>query len=261
MNNIEQKIQEITKNGINIEFGPIFDQSIANFKKIALPAGLAFLLFSVVLGIIFGGGFALFIGANSMAEDLANFNIANFSVLGIIGYFASLIIIASVIAPFYCGILKMAHLANKNEEIQLVTAFDYYKSNQLKEIILAAVYIALFSSGVTILLELIGKPFIGNTMSTLITFWTIFVNPLIIFGQMKATEAIGASIKIVSKKSFLLLGLLFVALIICCLGAFGLCIGVFFTIPFIFSMEYVLYKNIIDFSETNEIDEIGSFVE
>ena len=261
MNTIEQKIQEITTKGYNLEFAPIFDQSIANFKKIALPAGLALLIFSIVVGILFGGGFALFIGVTSIAENMANFNISNFSILGIIGYFISLIIVSTVVAPFYCGILKMAHLANNNDDVSIVTAFDYYKSNHLKEIVLATVYISLFSVSITILLELLNKPFIGNVMAALVSFWTIFVNPLIIFGQLNATEAIGTSLKIVSKKSFLLLGLLTVGLIVGCLGIFGFCIGVCFTMPFIFSMKYVLYKNIINISEINEIDEIGSFIE
>lgn len=261
MSNIQHRILEIKTKGYELDFSNVFNETLENFKKIAIVGGMAFLIFSIILGIIFGGGFVFFAGANSMAENLANFNIQNFSIVSLLIYFVALVFIACIVAPFYSGILKMAYLADHNQEFNIGTAFDYYKGSYFKELITSSAIISLFSVGITILLEKMGIPIVGGFLTYAISFGMVFVNPLIIFGNLKAIEAINASLVLVLKQAPLLLGLLIVALIICCLGFIGLCIGVFFTMPFIFSMEYVIYKNIFDFKEVSEIDEIGSYQE
>ncbi len=261
MNNIQQRINEIKINSFDLDFSDVFNQTIENYKKIVIFAGMSFLIFSIIIGMIFGSGFLFFSSANSMAENLANFNVQSFSVTGLIIYFVSLVFISSIVAPFYSGILKMAHLAEQNQEFNIGTAFEFYKSQYLKELIISGVIISLFSVGITILLEKSGIPLVGGFLTYAISFGTVFVNPLIVFGNLKAMEAINASFIIVTKKMPLLLGLLIVALIICCLGIIGLCIGIFFTMPFIFSMIYIIYKSIFDFKLTSEIDEIGAFQE
>ena len=80
--------------------------------------------------------------------------------------------------------------------------------------------------------------------------------PLIVFGNLNATEAIKSSVIIVSKQPLVLLGLLIVAVIAGIIGIFGLCIGIFFTLPFMYSMNYVIYKTIIGIDSVNEIVEI-----
>jgi len=41
------------------------------------------------------------------------------------------------------------------------------------------------------------------------------------------------------------------------LGIFGLCIGIFFTWPFKYSMNYTIYKTIVEIEDTSEIEEIS----
>jgi hypothetical protein len=53
-----------------------------------------------------------------------------------------------------------------------------------------------------------------------------------------------------------LLGLLIVGVIAGIIGIFGLCIGIFFTLPFMYSMNYVIYKTIVGIDEPGEIEEI-----
>jgi uncharacterized membrane protein len=53
-----------------------------------------------------------------------------------------------------------------------------------------------------------------------------------------------------------LLGLLIVAVIAGIVGIFGLCIGIFFTMPFMYSMNYVIYKTIVGIDEPSQIEEI-----
>jgi hypothetical protein len=41
------------------------------------------------------------------------------------------------------------------------------------------------------------------------------------------------------------------------IGIFGLCIGIFFTMPYFYSTHYVLYKNAVGIIDKSEIDDIG----
>jgi hypothetical protein len=41
------------------------------------------------------------------------------------------------------------------------------------------------------------------------------------------------------------------------LGIFVLCIGIIFTIPYLYSMYYAIYEQTIGFKEASPIDEIG----
>ena len=86
----------------------------------------------------------------------------------------------------------------------------------------------------------------------IVVVFTFLVIPLIIFGNLKVAEAIKGSIIIVSKQFFILLGLIIVAVIMAILGLIGFCIGIFFTIPFIYSMYYTIYKDSIGFDEEAE---------
>jgi len=71
--------------------------------------------------------------------------------------------------------------------------------------------------------------------------------PLIIFGKLTAIEAINASILTVSKQPLLILALAIVGYIATMVGFIGCCIGIFFTIPFMYSLYYALYAEIIGF--------------
>jgi hypothetical protein len=68
-------------------------------------------------------------------------------------------------------------------------------------------------------------------------------------------DAIQGSITIVSKQFFIILGLLIVAGIICMLGLFGFCIGIFFTMPLINAMTYSIYASIIHDDESEDRNE------
>jgi uncharacterized membrane protein len=78
--------------------------------------------------------------------------------------------------------------------------------------------------------------------------------PFIVFGKLNATDAIKSSCIIMVKKPFDLWALLIVAGLVSIVGIIGCGIGLFFTIPFLYSMTYAIYAAIIGF-ESNEVDE------
>lgn len=257
MQNTKQTLENIKANGYDIDFGSVFNNAFENYKKIALNAGVAFLLFMILMGIVAVGLFiaAFGIGTSTDSDALSQFNIADFSWVGILIYSISLILFAALTSPFSAGILLMARNASRNEEVSVGNAFEYYSSSYFKEIFFATFLLSTFTTILTVGLELVDYKILGLLLSMIVSFVTIITIPLIVFGELKAIDAIKGSIVIVSKQFFILLGLLIVAFLFCMLGIFGFCIGIIFTMPFISSMTYSIYASIINDEDNEENEE------
>ncbi|MFC6877852.1 hypothetical protein ACFQZF_13730 [Flavobacterium myungsuense] len=254
MENVNEKIAAIREHGYEIDFSTIFNKAIENYKKIALIAGLAFIVFGAIISIFFLGGFAAIWGFSTITENMSQLDPKNFSGTTVLIYTLSISIFSGICAPFSGGILKMAYNASKNEEFSLATAFEYYKTSYFKDLFIATTVISIFSLGLSTALEASGIKFIGSLLSSIISFLTFLTIPLIIFGKLPAFEAIKGSFTIVSKHFFVLLGLLIVSIIMVCLGLIGFCIGVFFTMPFLNSMYFVIYNEIVGIDEKSELE-------
>ena len=92
---------------------------------------------------------------------------------------------------------------------------------------------------------------LGLAISLIISFLTFLSIPLIVFGNLNAIDAIKGSIIIVSKQPLTLVGLLIVSTLFCMIGLIAVCIGIFFTMPFIYSMYYCIYDAIIGDEESD----------
>jgi uncharacterized membrane protein len=103
----------------------------------------------------------------------------------------------------------------------------------------------VFSSG----LQFAGYQWLGLIISLSLALLTFLTIPLIIFGNLKAIEAIQGSIIMVSKQPLIIAGLLIVATIFVMLGLIAFCVGIFFTMPIIYAMHYTIYASIINDSE------------
>lgn len=254
----KEKLEEIKQYGYNLEFGEILSQSFNNYQKIVWITGAGILLVTIVfLGIIIGLA-GVFVGLDAFGRDMADFQIQNFSAAGIIVALVGGIIAIALVKPFYAGILRVAHHADAKQDFDFSTLFYYYKSEYLKEIVLAGVLIGICSNGISTVLELSGIPIIGSLISYFILLLTLFTTPLIIFGNLKAVEAIQGSLMLVSKNFFVILGLMILALVLAGLGIFAFCIGMLFSIPIIYSVQYMIYANAVGIDDKDELDQIGN---
>ncbi len=257
----KNRIEEIKNYGYDIDFSEIFNKSLENYKKIALQAGVVFILFSLIILAIVIGIIGAFVGVSAFTSNLANFKIENFSAATILIYVLFVSLISGLASPLSAGILKMAHNASNRQEFSIGTAFEYYKGTYFKELFVAALLISFLTLGVSTLLDSLHVPFVGSLIVYIISFFTFLTVPLIIFGNLKAMDAIQGSFTIVSKQLFVLIGLLLVAAIIAMLGFVGFCIGIFFTLPFLYATYYCIYDGIIGTGFQSELDEIGFSVE
>ncbi len=254
------RIEEIKTKGYQLDFGSVFENAFENYKKIALYAGLMLLVFSILLSIILFTGLISYIGIENFEEfgnkmkQLSTLKVMPIDIA--IPLNAGLLLFSGLINPFMAGFLKMADCGEKGEEFHVSTMFSYYKFPYFFNIFMSVIIIGIFSTGLAMLLESAGLSFVGTVTTLLISFLTLLSIPLIVFGKLNAIDAIKSSIIIVSKQPLILLGLTIVAGIVSAIGIFGLCIGIFFTMPFMYSMNYVLYKTIIGFDVANEIEEM-----
>jgi hypothetical protein len=260
MKPVKERIEAISTNGYELDFGTVFEHAFENYKKIALYAGLMLLVFFVVLSILFMIGMISYVGMENM-EDFSK-KLTQFSELKekpsdiVLQINAGMILLSGLLNPFMAGFFKMADCAEKGEEFHVSTMFTYYKSPYFANIFIAIFTITLVNMGLSTLLELAGLNIIGTLISLTLSFVTFLVVPLIVFGQLNAIEAIKSSIIIVSKQPLVLLGLIIVAIITAAIGIFAFCIGILFTMPFIYSMNYAIYSSIIGIDSAKRIEEI-----
>ena len=115
--------------------------------------------------------------------------------------------------------------------------------------------------GISTTLDSMGLTFLGTIITYIIGFLTFLTAPLIIFANQNAFEAITKSAQLIIKNPFIIFGLIIVGIIGIFIGLIGLCIGVFFTMPFWYSLTYTIYNNIVPINEESEIEEIGNNLE
>ena len=261
MTPIKDRIREIKTNGYQLDFGNVFEKAFENYKKIALYAGLMLLVFTILFGILIVGiimiaAISIFnINISTLTEMLKPENLKpeNLSINFILIYSALIVGFTSLLSPFQAGFLKMADCGEKGEEFHVSTIFEYYKSPYFKEIFISTLLISLIGSGLSILLDYSGIQFIGTFVSIMISFLTFLTIPLVVFGKLKAVDAINSSITIVVKQPLQLFGLVVVAGIASMTGLIVFCLGIFFTIPFIYSMYYAIYSSIIGIDSESEL--------
>ena len=246
-NRIESKIAQ----GYKLNFETVFNQIFENYKKIAVYAGLILFVFGILLIAIVYGGLLAYFGLETITEMIKPENLKpeNFSREFIINYTICAVLFTCFISPFTAGLIKMAYCADRDEEFHLSTIFAYYKFPQFMTLFVATLIITVINTGISTSTELMGIPLIGSIITMLISFYTLLTIPLIIFGNLGALQSIKSSITLISKQPLIIVSLCAVSILATLVGLVVFIIGIIFTIPFIYSFYYILYKEIIGFEE------------
>jgi hypothetical protein len=257
MNLQRNRIEEVKANGYQLDFANVFNLAFENYKKIALYAGSMILVFSVIIFAIIAAIIISIFGITALTTMLNPENLKaettsdNFLLISMLGG----ILLACLVSPFTAGLIKMAYCAERDEEFHFSSIFEYYNAPYFKELFIAALLITSVSSAVATALSYAEIELIGSLINYIVSFFTMLTIPLIIFGDLKATDAISSSITIILKNPLVLLGLTLVAGLASIVGLIGCCIGIFFTLPFVYSMYYTIYNEIIGFAGEDESQE------
>ncbi|WP_233579304.1 MULTISPECIES: hypothetical protein [Flavobacterium] len=254
----QNRIHEIEKNGYPLDFGIVFNHAFENYKKIAIYAGLIIFVFFILLIVFVSVILVAFFDSAMILEKMKPENLQpeNLSLNFILIVSGVSVLLSSLFSPISAGLIKMAYCAERDEEFHVSTMFEYYKISYFKELFIATLLISIFSTLLSSLIDYAQIPFIGFIITVTITLFTILTIPLIIFGNLNAIEALKSSILIVVKQPLILLGLLVVGAISTLVGLIGCCIGIVFTVPFMYSLYYAIYSEIIGFETTLEPEQM-----
>lgn len=252
-------VDERIQNGYSLDFGSIINSSIELFKIIWGPAGLAVLILGLIMSVLGLGVFGVFYGFSDLTEELTNFNPKSFSIFESLVFALITSLTSGFSYLFTAGIIEMAHRADVGLDFSLETAFHHFKSRFTKDLFVAGLVIGLVSALISLVINFMHIPFVDSILSILIGVLTIFVIPLIVYSELPFEKAISSSIQLASKNIPLIFALIVVATILAMLGFFALCIGVLFTISFVYIVNYAIYNSILPTNKENDIlDEIGS---
>lgn len=240
---LTQKPTETNKYNNTLEFETVLNHSFANYRKIALYAGLALFVFLFVFVIFLSAVSISFFGAENINER----SIQNFQKLLLtkpyVWYYTGFSILTTcLLSPFMAGFYKMADAAEKDTSFGVSGLFSMYTSPLLVPIVSTTFLIDLITKGLSVVFDEIGLSFVGIILTIIISFVTLFTIPLIVLGNCATFESIKTSTKIVTKQPIVILMLIIIAIIGACLGVFAFCIGVFFTYPFLISVVYTMYN-------------------
>lgn len=241
-------MEELNKKQNALDIGEVVNDTLEIYKKTALQAGLAILCIYFVLVLLFFIGSKFFFKMEEIPELLKNFDPEKFSFNGKIIYISAAAVFLSLIAPFMAGIFKMFQDADNNEEIAFSSIFAYINSPKYIHIVLATATITILSNGFNLFLkdffsEFLGT-FIGALISLVIGILTYLVIPLVIFKNLNFISAIKESARQIGSHLFPAIILMIIAFILSFIGILAFCIGIFFTIPFLYAMQYSIYKRL-----------------
>lgn len=252
------QIKDIKNHGYTLDFSTVFNTAFENYKKIALYAGLILLVFSIFFGIIGYSILAAIYGIDKLSNpEFFNIQSHNLSPLKLVYYIVGTAIFSAILSPFAAGFLKMADCAEKDQEFKVSTIFTYYKTNHFLQIFIATLVISLIGGIISTLFEMQKLDNLGIIISLAISYFTFLTIPLIVFGNLKAFNAITASFIIISKQPIVLLGLMVTIVVALIIGFLALFIGILFTVPLSYSMSYAIYYAIFKNDKEDPIDSIG----
>ncbi|NHM02183.1 hypothetical protein [Flavobacterium difficile] len=239
------------------DIGTLLDESFNTFKKTVWISGVG-----TILMVLFILPISFFILASvfeidslqefakmspTLAEDF-NYILTNAAVS---------IPLSALVAPLTAGIYKINHLAKQNKEFSFSNLFDYYNGKYFFNIASCTFLIGLYSNVLGLGLIYLKLTFVATNIQLLVSFLFMLAIPLIIFENQNALTAMSNSSKITIKHPFTIIVCIILAVIISLLGLFALCLGIFFTVGYIYTMNYSIYNAIIPVENSSSFDEIG----
>lgn len=245
-NNLEEKIN----NAKDLDFSNLFDSVIELFKKVWLKGFLTVLLMVVVAigaNIVFSL-IGLAPKQNLLLDGLDFDGFFSFYSEAIIYSIPQTIIVSTMTMAFVAAFYKICRQQVLGENV--VDDYFYFLK---KEYFSKLLMLGLIHTGIAVVAQfLFIIPYI-YAFVPLAYFTIIFANN----PHLNEGEIVKASFKLGHKKWLITFGTMFVAGILGMLGAIACFIGVLFTISIMYLPVFFIYKEVIGFEDTSEIEQIG----
>lgn len=257
---VQERLKQIEREGYTLSFDEIFNRGFNIWKKVTLPMAGAFLLLCIPIILLFvlltpflyGMPFSDLLDAVQHSPEIfAEMAKDPMYQLRMLVVNLSVTLFA---APFAAGFMRMCKEADFTGRAAFSGVFYYFRMPYLVNLLVVSLLISVVSLSISFglqQLDLIGS-ILNYIVMIVVHTLTAFAVSLVIFADAGPLQAIGTSIKLASKNFFMVLAMALVGGIIGFLGVFVCCIGLFFTLSFIYMVNYILYRQAIGFEEMQE---------
>lgn len=248
----QPNLNEILNRKNNFNVGETFDECLTYFKKTFFLNGLVLLIIMsiIMIPIIFLLSKS---GIFSIDDPLALEAIINNSSFFLYNLLAG-IFISILTAPIFAGFIQINRDIDTDNEVGISNILKHYKSKYFIQIVGFTLIIQLINFALVYLTQIAGISFVGTLLSYIVTFLSILGIPLIIFSNLNAVKALEYSIKIILKNPTNTLSLYILSILVALLGILACGVGIIFTLPLIYTAQFVLYKKLVGFNDQFEFD-------
>lgn len=257
MENKTNDLDTLVNKGYFLDIGKILDVSFLTFKKSFLYSTVGFVLLCIISLFIFGGIFGLAYGFTNFTETMLQFETLSTEPVFMLVNLILSSVISALSAPIVAGFIHINHLAKTNQDLGISVFFDFYKPPYFKNLFLSYLLIGFLKSIINIVLVSTDLAIFDIVFQIVIGLFSVFTIPLIIYKNLNYIDAIRIGIQLFLKQPFHILVAMLLGVIFALLGLLGLCIGIFFTFSYIYSINYAIYHEAVGFEEKSIIDEIG----
>jgi hypothetical protein len=264
ISSLNEKINNVTA----IDFGNILSKSVELFKKTWLQGFILILMVFVIMLPLFVAIYMPMYSTlveqiqsgdyepNEVSALMMQNENFRYKILGltfVISFFST-----ALVAGFYKIIKKI----DFGESYTFTDFFYFFKVKYLGKILTIAA-LSFLVSLVNFAFEKFLPPGVAGVLGSMIAIWfsvysTLFAVFLAFNPELESTEIFSVSFNLGTRKWALIFGLLVVTGIIGFLGAIACGIGMLFTISIIYLPPYLIYKSVIGFTESNEMEQIES---
>ena len=263
-----ENLSEKISNGKELDFGDILSRTFELFKKVWLQGFLLMVILCIVMVPLF---VAIYMPMySSLMEQMQNgdYNPNDASNLfagqsdnfryRIIGFtFVISFLTTALVSAFHSVVAKL----DRGEAFNFSDLFQFFRVKYFDRIFAIASFSLLIA-----LLNFAFEKFLSPSTATVLNlvlnvvlsvYTTLFVVFFAFNPHLKAGEIFSLSFNLGSKKWLLIFGLTVITAIIGMLGAIVCGFGVLFTISIVYLPIYLVYKDVIGFNKTTDIDRIG----
>ncbi len=234
---------------INRDFGTLFSESIELFKKTWLQ-GFLMQLFTIIvmLPLIV----VLYVPLVAMLIAQANSDFfAGMSIMYILFVIVGIFVLGAVSVALQAAFFRIMRALDEGKTVTTSDFFCFINGKHLSKTFMLMIVSVLISIP-SVLLCYVPLIYMIVPMSF---FAAVFAfNP-----ELSVSDIVSISFKIGHKKWLLAFGLIVVSSLLSQIVGFLLCgIGVLFTAAFVCHPVYLIYKNVVGFTDEDEINGIGN---
>lgn len=254
MNQLKQVIRRIKDEGYNIQPFLVMREAAFYYKKTLLL---------VVVSLLLSFFFVSFLGSIALTrltdiketaspveiqEQLIELTNQLSQPPLLYTYLLVAVLFSALASVLIAGFYKINAEAALGQTPRFLSVFKYFFSLRGLYVFIAQGLITLFFTVFSVLLKEYQLEMVSVIINWLINILTLFATPLIIFGRMSPLAAIKTSVQVVNKQPIPIILTVILNYFLVFSGLFFFVVGILITLPYLFSIYFTLYKQIIGYN-------------